>query len=209
MTVVSVVDYGVGNMRSVINALESIGAQAELVSDPAALRKSGKLLLPGVGSYRTAMEQFQASGLAEVLMERVTQDQIPLLGICVGMQLLADHGLEDGGAPGLGLVPGVIDKFDADLMKANGLKVPHVGFNTVRPRPGSLLFKGMGEAIDVYFTHSFRLASTKPGHIGALCTYGVDFVAAVEHEHVVATQFHPEKSQANGLAILRNFMDEF
>jgi glutamine amidotransferase len=209
MTVVSIVDYGVGNLRSVINALDNIGAQAELISDPAALRKSGKLLLPGVGSYRIAMEQFQASGLAEVLMERVTQDQIPLLGICVGMQLLAEHGFEDGGAPGLGLVPGVIDRFDANVMKTNGLKVPHVGFNTVRPRPGSLLFKDMGEAIDVYFTHSFRLASTKPDHIGALCTYGDDFVAAVEHEHVAATQFHPEKSQANGLAILRNFVDEF
>lgn len=209
MTVVSIVDYGVGNLRSVINALEHIGAQAELVSDPAALRKSGKLLLPGVGSYRIAMEQFQASGLADTLMERVTQDQIPLLGICVGMQLLAEHGTEDGGAPGLGLVPGVIDKFDADVMKDSNLKVPHVGFNAVRPTPGSLLFKDMSDKIDVYFTHSFRLAATADDHVGALCTYGVDFVAAVEHEHVVATQFHPEKSQANGLAILRNFMDNF
>ncbi|WP_164662010.1 imidazole glycerol phosphate synthase subunit HisH [Tropicibacter sp. Alg240-R139] len=209
MTVVSIVDYGVGNLRSVINALEHIGAQAELVSDPVALRKSGKLLLPGVGSYRIAMEQFQASGLADTLMERVTQDQIPMLGICVGMQLMTEHGTEDGGAPGLGLVPGVIDKFDADTMKAKGLKVPHVGFNTVRPKSGSLLFKDLGDGIDVYFTHSFRLASTGDDHVGALCNYGVDFVAAVEHEHVVATQFHPEKSQANGLAILRNFMDNF
>ena len=196
---IAIVDYGMGNLRSVEKGFVHAGVPDVVVTgDPAVVRSAEGVVLPGVGAFRDAAANLESTGLRDAVLERVA-DGVPFLGICLGMQLLADVGLEDGRWQGLGVVPGTCERLPA------GVKVPHIGWNTVRyPRP-SRLFTGIAEDTAFYFVHSYRLAPTDPSCIIGSTHHGVDFAAAVEQGSVYAVQFHPEKSSAAGLALLGNF----
>lgn len=196
---IAIVDYGMGNLRSVEKGFVHAGVPDVVVTgDPAVVRSAEGVVLPGVGAFRDAAANLESTGLRDAVLERVA-DGVPFFGICLGMQLLADVGLEDGRWQGLDVVPGTCERLPA------GVKVPHIGWNTVRyPRP-SRLFTGIAEDTAFYFVHSYRLAPTDPSCIIGSTHYGVDFAAAVERGSVYAVQFHPEKSSAAGLALLGNF----
>lgn len=201
---VIIVDYGMGNLWSVRSALRYLGADPIVSGDPAQVAAADTLILPGVGSFRKAMDALHAQDLTEALTEAVLGRKGKILGICLGMQLLAEKGTEDGECQGLGLIPGSVDRFT--LEELGSLKVPHIGFNHVSATQQSRLFKGIASPADFYFVHSYRLlAPDLPGEPG-LCRYGIEFLAAYEHENIFATQFHPEKSQTNGLKLLNNFL---
>ncbi|MDI1288493.1 MAG: imidazole glycerol phosphate synthase subunit HisH, partial [bacterium] len=202
---VTVVDIGMSNTWSVINAFRYLGAEAEATDDPSAVISADIVVLPGVGSFRLAMDRLNESGLAEAIVSASRDKQRKILGICLGMQLLAVRGTEDGDTPGLALIPGVVDGFT--VADVGNRKIPHVGFNTVVPAPGSVLFGSAAERPDFYFVHSYRVAPVAAPGAVSTTHYGSDFVAAYEHENLYATQFHPEKSQANGLQLLKNFLD--
>jgi imidazole glycerol-phosphate synthase subunit HisH len=199
-----VVDYGMGNLNSVQGAIRYLGVEPIVSSDPSEVKSADMLVLPGVGSFQKAMVRLEETGLADALREAVIGQARKILGICLGQQLMADYGNEDGGHAGLGFFPGTVTRFP----RSTGLKVPHVGFNKVRFDPASRLFSGFEEPVDCYFVHSYKLAvDDRPGFSG-ICDYGEGFLAAYEHENVFATQFHPEKSQTNGLRLLSNFLSE-
>ena len=200
-----IVDYGIGNLWSVRNALRYLGHNAVVSSTPSEIANADVLILPGVGSFRTAMGTLRENRLDEAILEAVVGKGHKILGICLGMQLLAMHSTEDGETKGLGLISTEVERFDDDAM--GSLKVPHIGFNEVRSQDQSILFKDIAPSSDFYFVHSYRLrVGGFPGHYG-ICHYGEDFLAAYEHENIFATQFHPEKSQTNGLKLLKNFLD--
>jgi glutamine amidotransferase len=200
----TVVDYGMGNLRSVRNALSYLGEDAQVSGDRATIARSDKLILPGVGSFRQAMENIRGRGLFEPLCEAVTARKVPVLGICLGMQLLATHGEEDGGADGLGWIAGEVVPFSFDDAAA---RIPHIGFNSAwAARPSSPVFAPVTEPADFYFVHSYYLRCRNEANVALWCDYHGRFCAAVERENVFGTQFHPEKSQANGLALLARFL---
>ena len=202
---VTVVDYGMGNIWSVLGALRYLGVEQELVDDPEKVRQAECLILPGVGSFRRAMNRLTESGLGEAICETVVQRQVPILGICLGMQLLGSLGTEDGETAGLGLVPARVDRFTPDELSS--LKLPHIGFNAVTSSAESRLFRGLPRQVDFYFVHSYRMLPEGLDAMVSTCTHGVDFVAAFEAGPINGVQFHPEKSQTNGLALLRNFLN--
>ncbi len=199
-----VIDYGMGNIWSVVSALRFLGATPEVCSDPGRVMRARRLVLPGVGSFRRAMESLQSSGMDEAIRHAVLKEGSALLGICLGMQLLGSVGTEDGETKGLGLIDKRVDPFTS--AELSGRKIPHIGFNQVVPAPGSRLFQGFPEEPDFYFVHSYRMPADIPGARVSRCNHGVDFAAAVERENVFGVQFHPEKSQTNGLALLKNFL---
>jgi len=196
-----IVDYGMGNLLSVASAIREIGHEAIISTDPSEVKKADYLILPGVGSFRSAMSRLEQTGLKEALGHFLTDKQRPLLGICLGMQLLASYGVEDGGSDGLRIFEGTINTFSSNCAE----KIPHVGFNTVQCHSESALFGGLPQETDFYFVHSYRLGEEPPRGISSKCEYGDSFVASWEFNNVFATQFHPEKSQANGLKVLMNF----
>ena len=196
-----IVDYGMGNLLSVANAIREIGHQPYVSSNPAEITSADYLILPGVGSFRSAMNRLEETGLKDALQNFWAVKQRPILGICLGMQLLASHGIEDGGSEGLKVFEGTIESFPTNT----ALKIPHVGFNTVACHSDSTLFNGLPSETDFYFVHSYRLGQAPPTGISSKCEYGDSFVASWEYNNIFATQFHPEKSQANGLKVLMNF----
>lgn len=200
---VAVVDYGMGNLRSVRHALEIAGADVGVVTKPEELRAAERIVLPGVGAFGRCMENLRASGLMEALREEVLYGGKPFLGICLGLQVLARQGHEGGIQPGMGWIPGEVERLD---VKNLGLKVPHVGWNTVLPLSDSPLFKGLKPEPTFYFVHSYHLVPDDPSLVAATCEYGRPFTAAILMGNVFATQFHPEKSQENGLRLLENFL---
>ncbi len=202
---IAVIDYGLGNVWSVMSALEYIGAKPLLTGDPEKIVKSEYLILPGVGSFRKGMLALHNKGIAAAIIEAVKTRGAKILGICLGMQMLGAHGTEDGETDGLGLVPNNVDKFSAKELGSEN-KIPHVGFNSVRFSEKAGIFQGLPDDADFYFTHSYRMLPLDlKGRIG-ICTYGVDFLAAFEVDNLCGTQFHPEKSQNNGLILIKNFL---
>ena len=202
---VTIIDYGMGNLGSVGNALSYLGASVVISRDPTLVASSETLLLPGVGSFRAGMEELKKRGLDRAIQEAVLERNSKILGICLGMQLMGNHGVEDGDTEGLGLIPARVDRFVES--EVGSRKVPHIGFNVVTHEAGSRLFEGLPNATDFYFVHTFRmLPSPRLPGVVAKCEYGVEFMAAYEHKNVFATQFHPEKSQTSGLWLLRNFL---
>jgi glutamine amidotransferase len=196
---IAIIDYGMGNLRSVQKGFEHAGvADIVVTSDPAVVAAADGIVLPGVGAFRDAAATLRDSGLREVLLERIAAD-VPFLGICLGMQLLASVGLEDGEWAGLGVIPGVCERLPG------GVKVPHIGWNTVAYPRESRLFDGIPEDTAFYFVHSYHLKPQDPQFVSGFTNYGIDFAAAVEHRDVYAVQFHPEKSSAAGLRLLANF----
>lgn len=202
---VTIIDYGSGNLWSVRSALRYLGHDFVVSSKPSEIVKSDMLILPGVGSFRKAMHALEHSQLDEAILEAVTIKGRKILGICLGMQLLAMNSSEDGETAGLGLIATKVKRFN--INSSVRLKVPHIGFNQVRYEDQSMLFKGISPSSDFYFVHSYKLLGEGlPGHHG-ICHYGQDFLASYECGNVFATQFHPEKSQTNGLKLLKNFLN--
>lgn len=201
---VTLIDYGMGNLWSVQSALNFLGAAALVTNDPATVAAADALILPGVGSFRKAMAALTTTGLDLAIKEAVLGRCRPILGICLGMQLFAEAGTEDGATPGLGFIPGTVTRFTPEELGA--LKIPHIGFNAVTATPRSRLFDGIPSGADFYFVHSYRLPLLpRTGQCG-VCHYGSEFLAAFEDGNLFATQFHPEKSQTNGLRLLKNFL---
>ena len=196
---IAIIDYKMGNLRSVEKGFEHAGVSNVVVTgDPAVIEAADAIVLPGVGAFRDASANLRESGVEEILRHKVGSGT-PFLGICLGMQLLADIGLEDGEYVGLGLVPGVCDKLPA------GVKIPHIGWNTVEYPRDSPLFDGIPESTAFYFVHSYRLSPRDDSVIVGSTEYGVRFAAAVQLRNIFAVQFHPEKSSTMGLALLSNF----
>ena len=200
--VVALVDYGAGNLHSVANALKAAGAASvSVTADPMVVRAADRIVLPGVGSFKACAEGLRAiSGMEEALSERVRVGGAPFLGICVGMQLLADMGVEHGGTSGLGWIGGEVHAIERT---DPAIKIPHMGWNDVELTPHSALVEP-GEA---YFLHSYHFVPTNPQHIAAMTDHGGGLVAAVAKDTIVGVQFHPEKSQAYGLALLGRFLE--
>jgi glutamine amidotransferase len=206
--VIVIIDYGMGNLFSIQAALNYIGEKSTISSDPDVINDATKIILPGVGSFHKAMDNIRESNLFEVITETVTERMIPILGICLGMQLLSLSSTEDGYCTGFGFVDTTVERFNEDACSA--LKIPHVGFDTVTiGERRSKLFDGLGENRDFYFTHSYRMAFSEQSYAVGLCSHGERFIAAFEKEHICGTQFHPEKSQTNGLFLLKNFVENF
>lgn len=200
----TIVDYGMGNLRSVHNAVTHLGQEAKISSDQREIAASDKLILPGVGSFRRAMENIRNRRLQEALSEAVLGRKIPVLGICLGMQLMASYGYEDGGVDGLGWVPGEVVQFEFENPT---IRIPHIGFNNVwAASPSTALLGNQREPTDFYFVHSYHLRCVEPKDVSAWCDYHGHFVAGIERGNVFGTQFHPEKSQANGLRVLSRFL---
>jgi len=204
---VAVIDYGAGNLGSVLHAISYLGGEAEIIRDPDRLKGFSHMVLPGVGSFHSSINLIRSRGLDQALFEQI-EHGVPLLGICLGMQILADRGSEGGESKGMGLISGDVDRFDFDIATSN-LKIPHVGFDVVKPKRNSKLFAGFGETADFYFTHSFRLRCASAHAVAADAWHGEPYVAAVEQGLVAGTQFHPEKSQHNGLRLMLNFLERF
>jgi len=203
---IALIDYGAGNLHSVHNALIAAGAERVCVTaDPAIVRGARRIVLPGVGSFKACADGLWAiPGLVETLEERVIAGNVPFLGVCVGMQLLATRGLEHGATEGLGWIPGevrAIDPADASI------KVPHMGWNDVSPAPRARDGAALIEPGEAYFLHSYHFRAEDGRDVAAMTDHGGGLVAAVARDNIVGVQFHPEKSQAYGLALLARFLN--
>lgn len=202
--VVRIVDYGMGNLHSVASAFRHLGCEASVTSSPDDLKGAEPIVLPGVGSFRRAMTQLNRDGLTSALRAAVLDDGASILGICLGMQLLGEHGVEDGGSAGLGFVRGTVTRMRTNLEP--DAKIPHIGFTTLEGCSGSL-FEGLPSEFDAYFNHGFCFEQIGDARVTSRSRHGQDFVASFETDmRVFGTQFHPENSQAFGLRILENFL---
>jgi glutamine amidotransferase len=195
-----IIDYGMGNLRSVQKAIEAVGHEATITSDPEQVRRAGKVILPGVGAFRDAAAELRRTGLGEAICEVVRAGK-PCLGVCLGLQLLFDASEEDGEHQGLGLLPGRVVRFP----HAPGLKIPHMGWNTLRILKPAPLLKGLEPEPSVYFVHSYHAVPDDPDDVAAESEHGRPFAAMVWRENLMACQFHPEKSQRVGLTMYANF----
>jgi imidazole glycerol-phosphate synthase subunit HisH len=195
-----IIDYGMGNLRSVQKAIEAIGHRAEITADPAVVRRAAKVILPGVGAFADAAAELRRTGLGDAFCEAVRAGK-PCLGVCLGLQLLFDVSEEDGEHAGLGLLPGRVVRFAS----APGLKIPHMGWNTLRIKRPAPIFAGLGPEPAVYFVHSYHAVAARPEDVAAEADHPDPFPAAVWRENLMACQFHPEKSQQVGLAMYANF----
>jgi glutamine amidotransferase len=196
---IGIIDIGIGNLGSLRQAVHSQGWDTVFVSRPDDLADLTHLLLPGVGAFSAAVQRLHHSGLFTAI-RRFAAEGRPVLGICLGMQLLAERGTEGGDIEGLGLVPGRVIPIEAP-----GLRLPHVGWNNARQAQPHPLLEGIRNDVDFYFVHSYRLSAVYPGHVLARTEYGESFPSIVGKGNVAGAQFHPEKSQANGLRLLDNF----
>ena len=201
---IAVVDYGMGNLRSVSKALERVAPQAEVLvtSDPAAIRAAERVVVPGQGAMPDCMRQLAASGAREAVIEATRSK--PFLGICVGMQMLFERG-EEGDTPGLGLLAGGVPGFP-NGGKMDGLKIPHMGWNEVRQARPHPVWEGVPDGSRFYFVHSYYPQPADGAMTAATCAYGVTFTCAIARDNIFAVQFHPEKSQSSGLRLLSNFI---
>jgi glutamine amidotransferase len=197
---VAILNYGMGNLTSATMALEHVGAEVELTSDHERVRAAHAVVLPGVGAFPRAMEAVRRLGLDELVRER-HQAGVPILGICLGMQLLFESSTELGGASGIGLLGGTVEPLDG-----GGLKIPQIGWNEVSWRPERQLGRGLGERAAMYHVHSFGVRPADPDVVAGTATYGNEFISAVEQDNLFGVQFHPEKSSRDGLRLLKNFV---
>ena len=203
---VAIINYGMGNLRSVEVSLNHLGIQNNVISSPDKLIGFSHIILPGVGSFKKAIYNLKKLGFFEKLPQILKNQNIKILGICLGMQLLFSSSDEDGLTKGLDLLKGKVVKFEKNETK--NLKVPHVGFNQIKFNKKIDLLKDIQNNSDFYFDHSYRI--TKFMNILDIfeCNYGIDFLAGLSHKNIFATQFHPEKSQSNGLILLKNFINQ-
>ncbi|MAV61361.1 MAG: imidazole glycerol phosphate synthase subunit HisH [Gammaproteobacteria bacterium] len=200
-----ILDYGMGNLFSVLNAIKYLNFPVEISNNPSEILKADSIILPGVGSFKKAMSSLNNNGFIDVLKESVLEKQKNILGICLGMQLFASEGEEDGFSKGLGFIDGRVKRMI--IPDNEKLKLPHIGFNTVSFDKKSILGNHIDNNSDFYFVHSYHLFHKEVNLIEAKCEYGIKFTAAYERDNIFATQFHPEKSQTNGLQLLKNFLE--
>ena len=199
---IAIVDYGMANLRSVQKAFEHEGVCADIISAPEQIDAADKIVLPGVGAFKDAIATLRSRELAGPIVRHIKRGK-PFLGICLGLQMLFDVGYEDGEHAGLGVLPGACVRFDVDTTL--GLKVPHMGWNQLRVQRPSPLVRGLPDDANVYFVHGYHVEPTDEPVIATTTDYGRPFVSSIWRDNVMATQFHPEKSQAVGLNILDNF----
>lgn len=195
-----VVDYGMGNLRSVQKGFEKVGGNAVISRDTKEIMRADRLVLPGVGAFPECMKNLTRLDLVEPILEFIESGR-PFLGICLGLQLLFDESEEFGGHDGLGVIPGKVKEFDRNM----GLKIPHMGWNQVYSAKEVPIFRGIEEGSFFYFVHSFYVDPDDPSDTAAETEYGIKFTCATARDNIYATQFHPEKSQELGLRLLRNF----
>ena len=200
---ITIANYGMGNLGSLANMLKHLGVPAAIVSDPDVIARAQRLILPGVGAFDAAMSRIAAAtGLRDVLEMKAHRERIPVLGVCLGMQLLT-HGSDEGVLPGLGWIPGRTHRFP----KVEGIKIPHMGWNVAAPGVENPLTRGVGPSPRYYFVHSYFVQVDDPAHSVMRSRHGVEFDAAVAKDNVFGVQFHPEKSHRFGMAILKNFAE--
>jgi imidazole glycerol-phosphate synthase subunit HisH len=199
---ITIIDYGMGNLGSVKNMFKRIGVSSEIAGDAETIAKASKLLLPGVGAFDAAMEKIEASGLRSILDKKVLEEKVPVLGICLGMQLLTASS-EEGILPGLGWLPAKSLKFK--FLPGSKLKIPHMGWNLVAERKQSPLIMNLPEEPRFYFVHSYYVQCDNEDDVLTTTPYGGDFHSIVQKENVFGAQFHPEKSHKYGMKLLENF----
>ena len=200
-----VVDYGLGNLGSIANMLKKIGAHAVVSSDPAVVEKADKLILPGIGAFDAGMKNLETRGLIPLLNYRVLEQKTPILGVCLGMQLLCKRS-EEGQLPGLGWLDAEVIRFKFDGNIAN-LKIPHMGWNTLTVRQPYPLFADLEAENRFYFVHSYHVVCADRGNVLAQTNYGFDFASAVVKDNIMGVQFHPEKSHKFGMRLYKNFTE--
>ena len=210
---VTIIDYGIGNLRSIEKALQKVGAEVVRTDDADAVRTAEKLVLPGVGAFGACMAEIRSRGLVQPILDAVASGT-PFLGVCVGLQLLFEESEERGRHKGLGILPGKVVRFPnadeaASLLDADDsterLKIPHMGWNTIKPVRTHPLLQGLTESPHFYFVHSYHARPEQSSDVLATTTYGVEFPAIVHRNNVLGVQFHPEKSHRAGLQVLKNF----
>lgn len=199
---IGIVDYGCGNLGSIANMLRKVGAKSSVVRTADEIASVDKLILPGVGHYDQGMSHLNEAGLRDALEKRVLGQGVPLLGICLGMQLLLESS-EEGSEPGLGWVPGKNIRFR--VPEGQKLRIPHMGWSEVEPVAGAQLLSGFEKTPRFYFVHSYHAAEVPEDSVAATANYGQRFVCAIEHRNIFATQFHPEKSHRYGIHVLEQF----
>jgi len=204
---IAIIDYGMGNLRSVQKGFERIGFAAEVTADPTRLLEAKKIVLPGVGAFRDCIHNLQQGGFVEPILQVIAEGR-PFLGICLGLQLLFTESEEFGLHKGLGVIPGRVVRFPEGMQEqGEKLPVPHMGWNQISLKAETPLFNGIADGSNVYFVHSYYVKPDDPTVIAATCNYGLEFCAAIRKDNVMATQFHPEKSQGIGLQMLKNFAE--
>ena len=201
---IAIIDYGVGNLKSISNALTSLNISHEITNDPKKIENADKLILPGVGAFKSGIEHLQRSGVIGVLNQEVLVKKKPILGICLGMQLMCKKSYEGGVFDGLGWIDAEVVKFD---FPKNNLRIPHVGWNDVKCDSTCPILNGGEEKQTFYFVHSYYPSMFDSSVVKGVCNYGHDFCAVLQKDNIFATQFHPEKSQYEGLEILRKFSE--
>jgi imidazole glycerol-phosphate synthase subunit HisH len=203
---IAIVDYGVGNLGSILNMLKRVGAlDAKITNDIAVIRKAERMILPGVGAFDAGMQKIEESGLLDTLNEFALVAKKPVLGICLGMQLLTT-GSEEGKLPGLGWINASTLRFNFEKDNA-ALKVPHMGWNEVKPQKHHPLIKDLPEKSRFYFVHSYYVRCNNSDDALLNCHYGIDFACSVQHENIMGVQFHAEKSHKFGMQLLKNFSE--
>ena len=203
MRSVAIIDYNMGNLDSIVRAVEECGGRPFVVNNPNDLERAGTIIIPGVGAFSEGMANIRKLGLSEALQREVIEKHTPILGICLGMQLMAEKGYEGGETEGLGWIDGEVKRFESI---SPDMKIPHVGWNEVELLQPNLLFKDIPPRKDFYFTHSYKLKCEDENDILAQTSYFEQFVSAVSKGNIFGVQFHPEKSQRFGLQLLRNFL---
>lgn len=204
---IAIIDYGMGNLRSVQKGFEKVGSEAVVTDDPQVVLQAERIVLPGVGAFRDCMHNLEQGGFVEPILKVIAQGR-PFLGICVGMQLLFTDSVEFGLYSGLNVIPGHVLRFPDQMTVADEkLKVPQMGWNQLSFKRRPPAFEGVADGSNVYFVHSYYVKPDNSAVVAATTDYGIEFCSAVWKDNVVATQFHPEKSQAIGLQILKNFAE--
>jgi len=202
----TIVDFGMGNLRSIQHKLEGIGVKAVVSRDAGDVESADRLILPGVGHFAHGMENLRQSGLLDVLNHRVLQDKIPVLGICLGMQLFSGWS-EEGEVKGLGWIEATTRRFEKSRMFVS-CRIPHVGWNGIKAVGENGLLDGVADGQEFYFTHSYHVCCDNAANVVATTNYGYDFVSIVRRENIVGVQFHPEKSHEEGMIIVKNFLNQ-
>jgi len=202
---IAIIDYGMGNLRSVQKGFEKVGCEALITADPKVVLEAERIVLPGVGAFRDCIRNLETGGFVEPILQVIREGR-PFLGICLGLQLLFTESEEFGRHMGLNVIPGKVLRFPEEMTQAGeALKVPHMGWNQLSFKRRPSAFEGIEEGANVYFVHSYYVKPDDERVVATTTTYGIEFCSSLWKENVIATQFHPEKSQETGLAILRRF----
>ncbi len=200
-----IIDYGMGNIGSIINMIKKAGGESTVTADPDVIDKASKLIIPGVGSFDNGMKNLSSLGLINILNKKVIDEKVPVMGVCLGMQLLSKSS-EEGQLEGLGWIDAQTIKFNFEN-EVEKLRIPHMGWNNVAIKKAGSLFTDMYEDPSFYFVHSYHVVCNNPDDVLATTNYGFDFVSSLQHNNIMATQFHPEKSHKFGLKVIKNFVE--